>query len=315
LIPTLRHQSLKRLAKLVLASLVLIFLFYFVGLGELLDQLKNLNTIYFILFLLISLPMIWASSVKWSLFLEGSVSVLHLMKLYTISYFINLFAPSTIGGDLARSYSLGNKVNSQAKALSATFFERLTGLLMMLVLSALSLALSPELLKAFGVKVLLFLCLCILGGGLFFLRAFRVFALNIILKLIEPLSSKKGFGKMIAFLEALKEEVSFSNALIFKSFLWSAVFHALTIVNTYLAGKSVGIENLDLLSLGAVVPMVLLILTIPITPGGLGVQEGAFVFLLTKVGMTSPEALAISLILRLKNIIIAGVGGLLMLRR
>jgi len=313
--PSLQHRSIKRLAKVLLAGIVLFSLFKYVGISALLEQITNIDRFYFCLFLFISLPMIWASSVKWALFVDPEVSVLHLMKLYTISYFVNLFAPSTIGGDLARSISLGGKLKNQAKALSATFFERLTGLIMMLVLSAASLIYSPELLRAFGLEVLFFLILCIVLGSLFFLRAFRVFSLNMLLKFLNTLPRIRGMDKLSRFLEALKEEISFSNTLIFKSFLWSAVFHGLTIVNTYLAGKTIGAENLNLLSLGAVVPMVLLVLTLPITPGGLGVQEGAFVFLLTKVGVSSPEALAISLILRLKNLIIAGVGGLLFLKK
>lgn len=311
----IRHPNIKRIAKVLLAILVLAFIFKYVGVSALLEQLGEIDCFYFFLFLLISIPMIWASSVKWALFIDSEVNVAHLMKLYTISYFVNLFAPSTIGGDLARSISLGTKLKSQAKALSATFFERLTGLIMMLVLSALSLALSPELLQAFGVKVFLFLILCILLGSLFFLRTFRVFALNIASKPLQYVPKIKGISKLNAFIESLKDEVSFSNQVLFKSFIWSAVFHALTIINTYLAGKAIGVEHLNLISLGAVVPMVLLILTVPITPGGLGVQEGAFIFLLTKVGMSSPEALAISLILRLKNLIIAGIGGLLLLRK
>ncbi len=313
--PANKKQSMKRLVKILLAGLFLLVLFKSVGFGALVEQLENINYIYFSLFLFISLPMIWASCMKWALFLDDQVKVVSLMRLYIISYFVNLFAPSTIGGDVARSFGLGKKINSQSKALAATFFERLTGLLTMLALSAVSLICSKELLQAFGYYVLFFLLITLFIGGLFFVHGVRVVMLNIVLKMLSLASKFPGYIKIKTFFESLKEEVSFSGRVIFKSFLWSAVFHGLTIINTYLAGKSIGVENLDMLSLTAVVPMVLLVLTIPLTPGGLGVQEGAFVFLLTKVGISSPEALAISLLLRLKNLILSGVGGLLLMRR
>lgn len=306
---------MKRLVKILLAGLFLLVLFRSVGIGALVEQLENINYLYFSLFLFISLPMIWASCMKWALFLDSQVKVISLMRLYTISYFVNLFAPSTIGGDVARSFGLGKKINNQSKALAATFFERLTGLLMMLALSAASLIYSKDLLEAFGGYLLIALLFALVLGGLFFLHSVRIIMLNIVLKTMGLASGIPGYNKTRAFLESLKEEVSFSKMVILKSFIWSTVFHGLTIINTYLAGKSIGVQNLDMLSLTAVVPMVLLVLTIPLTPGGIGVQEGAFVFLLTKVGISSPEALAISLLLRLKNLILSGIGGLLLLNK
>lgn len=306
--------KIRGLLRVIFAALLVWILSNNISFDELRSQLVDINIYYFVLFLFISLPMIWASCVKWSLFLEGEVSILSLMRLYTMSYFVNLFAPSTLGGDVARSVGLGKKIENQKKALIATFFERLTGLLMMLGLSALSLILNGELLQAFGIKVLVVLLWLIFVGSLLFFARVRLGIVNV----LEFLSKYLGgliAGKLLKLFSEAKKEIIFPRGVIIKSFLWAFVFHALTIINTYLAGKCIGVQNLSFLSLTAVVPMVLLVLTVPLSPGGLGVQEGAFVFLLSQVGIPPAQGLAISLLLRLKNLILSGIGGLLLVFR
>jgi uncharacterized membrane protein YbhN (UPF0104 family) len=93
----------------------------------------------------------------------------------------------------------------------------------------------------------------------------------------------------------------------------SFLFHLLTVVNTYAAGWAIGWESPNFGGLFVVVPLILLVSMIPITPSGLGLTEGAFVFFLQRVGATEVEGLGVALVLRAKVVIIAAVGGLLWL--
>ena len=99
--------------------------------------------------------------------------------------------------------------------------------------------------------------------------------------------------------------------LLFRALLLSLFFHCLTVVNTYLAARAVGWENPDIGGLFMVVPLVLLVSMAPITPSGLGIQEGAFLFLLRRIGATEAEGLGVGLILRAKVFLLALVGALI----
>jgi uncharacterized protein (TIRG00374 family) len=99
-------------------------------------------------------------------------------------------------------------------------------------------------------------------------------------------------------------------ALLTRALMLSVLFHLLTIVNTVAVGAAVGWEQIPWRGLLVVVPLILLVGAIPISPQGLGIQEGAFVYFLQAVGATSGQALAIALVLRAKSYFLAILGGL-----
>ena len=62
-----------------------------------------------------------------------------------------------------------------------------------------------------------------------------------------------------------------------------------------------------------VVPLVLLVSMVPLTPAGIGIQEGAFLFFLQRIGATEAQGLGVGVVLRAKVMVIAMLGGLLWL--
>ncbi len=68
------------------------------------------------------------------------------------------------------------------------------------------------------------------------------------------------------------------------------------------------IEDIQKFNFFVVLPIVLLIGAVPITPNGLGLQEGAYFFFLQQLGATPDQAVAISLALRAKAYLLAVIG-------
>ena len=85
----------------------------------------------------------------------------------------------------------------------------------------------------------------------------------------------------------------------------------LTVYNTLLSATAVGWDSASVSGLFVVVPLVLLVSILPLTPNGVGLQEGAFLFFLERVGASRPEALAVGVVLRAKVTILGGIGGVL----
>jgi len=61
-----------------------------------------------------------------------------LFSYYLIGQFYNLFLPTSVGGDVVRSYQLGKYSGSQSNALASVFVERYTGVLVLLLVAGIA---------------------------------------------------------------------------------------------------------------------------------------------------------------------------------
>lgn len=93
--------------------------------------------------------------------------------------------------------------------------------------------------------------------------------------------------------------------------LWSFAYHGFAVLNTYAAARAIGWNAPSMGELFVVVPLVLILSTIPLTPSGWGIQEGAFFYFLQRIGGTEAQSLGVGLVLRAKTLIIAALGGIL----
>lgn len=312
-----KSNTTARLLRVALAVGILAVLLWFVGLQDLISVFEEVDLWYLFLLLALSVVMIWASCLKWRLFIRASgaeVSLGHLMRLYTIGYFFNTFTPSYVGGDLARSYHLGAHISNQRDAFVATFLERFTGLLAMSFLGVCFVFIGAEVAAGLSTAILLvgaaslllaLVCFSEKVGN--FLFAFTDSVLNKFSSLPLVPQMRQGFEKLNVGLRAARGNVP----LLFHALLLSLFFHCLTVLNTYLAARAIGWEQPNLAGLFVAVPLVLLVSMLPLTPSGLGVQEGAFLFLLKRVGATETQGLAVGLLLRAKTLLLALVGALL----
>ncbi len=295
--------------KLILAISLLCVLVFYVGGNEIWKVFLNVQWQYIILLFLMSAVLIYASCLKWQLFIKNEgkkVSVLYLMKLYTISYFFNFFTPSNVGGDAMRSYKLGKFLDNQAHAFASTILERLTGMLAMCLLAIFALFFTDTgnytlLIILISIPVFIVSLSC-------FLEKPRELVFGIAYKLCPK--------KLLSILSKLDEASKYASGnkkLFFLSIIYSVAFHFLAVINTYLACCALSWPEVSIVDLFLVLPLILIIGGLPLTPNGLGLQEGAFTFFLKSIGATSSLGLAVGLLLRAKVVLLAGLGGILYL--
>lgn len=298
----------------LLGALLLLIVFCLVDTKELVSTLTNISLSYVAYLFLIALLMIWISCVKWRMFLRSQgadADIFFLMRLYTIGYFVNTFTPSFIGGDIVRSLHLGDRVTNKRDAYIATFLERFTGLLAMASLGVLFVAFGAN--ATAGVETAILL----VGFGALSL-ALVVFcppAMTITLRMLRQLlrmvpqialraNVEKFTEKMIDAAQAAQARP----LLLVKAMGLSFIFHILTVINTQAAALAVGWHDVNLAGLFVVVPLVLLVGMAPVTPSGIGIQEGAFLFFLQRIGGSKAESLGVGIVLRAKVIVIALLG-------
>ena len=96
--------------------------------------------------------------------------------------------------------------------------------------------------------------------------------------------------------------------LILKALALSYLYHTFTVINVIATGYVVGWVNPPVSDLFVALPLVLLISALPLTPNSLGIQEGAYFYFLTGLGASNSSALAIGLVLRAKQYVLALIG-------
>jgi uncharacterized protein (TIRG00374 family) len=265
--------------------------------------------------LLISLTMVWISSLKWGLFLRdrgARIGQSRLFGLYLIGYFFNNFLPSSVGGDGVRAFMAGREIASQAASFASVILERATGVLALIALASL-LALFDERLLANPIISLT------LGGGL----AGAAVALAVFFR---PRLLRAGIDRLrrapplLARLagrgERLADEVlrfRHRHRLLLLSLLYSVAFHLMAGLNVYVSCWTIGFPP-PLLDIFVITPVILLLTMLPVSPNNLGWWEWCFSVLLLEAGATAAEGLAVALTIRGVTLVIALAGGVLFLR-
>ena len=252
--------------------------------------------------------MVLVSALKWKVlvdFLGGTTSLLKLYGLYLVGYYTNLLLPSYLGGDVVRSYYVGKSVG-QSSAAAATVLERYTGIVAVIILALIS---SFILDSVNWVMRLWILLLCL---GILFISVVTLSKKFSLLVRKIPFGKSSSAQKIFNTFDKLTDGfrlVASNRNLLLEVFLLSFLFHGLTVINTLACAYAVGWQNPPFWGLSMVIPTILIISAIPVSPQGIGIQEGAFVFFLTHVGATAEQALGIALILRAKSYVLAIFGG------
>lgn len=309
MINKLEHYSsaTRWLLRTALASALVLVLLYIVPTQALLVALTQVSVVDIFILSAISIALISVSVWKWRLFLQHlgiESSFGRLFALYLLGYFVNVFTPSFIGGDVVRSLAISSEVN-RSHAVSATILERYTGVVAMLLMA---------------------LCACCIAHGVTREIVMVVLAASVGCIMVTWMIVT-GWLARLTVLRRLPQSVGRIINKIHQGFVWgvsdrsllckglglSVVFHLLTIVNTAAVGVAVGWSDIPWGGLLVVVPLILIVGAVPVSPQGLGIQEGAFVFFLHSVGATTGQALAIALVLRAKSYLLALCGGIIWL--
>lgn len=300
--------------KVTVGIMLLIGLFFWIGdVREISEMFSNFRYKYLFVLLVLAVVLIWVSCVKWDLFIKErgfKVSMLRLMNLYVIGMFFNNFFPSTVGGDLARSYLLGCQTKSQSQSSASVFLERFTGLIALVFLALLFSVINFNLIQqpiiAISIASMSFLCLLL-------------FVLIVNKKLARLLFQRfKAIpiaNKILLKLESIHVEISFfknRHGLLVKSIIYSIIFHLLTSVNVYLCCLSLNFTP-SFLDIAVITPIILLLTIIPVSPGNIGVWEWSFSFLLLEAGAGKTQGLGIALTLRGISMLVSLIGGILFL--
>jgi uncharacterized protein (TIRG00374 family) len=262
------------------------------------------------------------TTLRWHRLLRAlgiGMSFRRAFALNMVGAFYNTFMPGSTGGDLLKAYYAAKAApQRRTAAVMSVIIDRVLGLLALIILGGSMAAIqyassndrtdptSRACLQVAMIAATLLSC-ALLGLWLIYspwLR--RVFLINLILQRV-PMKDK--VEKVIEVLRLYRERP----ALILWAVLVTIPVHATVVVSAMFAGKAFDLP----LSSGyyfIVVPVVVLVGAIPISPQGVGVMEAFAYFLTRQQGATVNQALALTMSIRLVQIAFNLLGGLFVLR-
>ena len=291
-----------KIAKIVVSTGILLFLFYQIDPATLLDQFLNLSVYVFLLAFGLLFSQSLLSAYKWQIILKTEglwAPYLYLLKSYLIGNFLSLFLPSSFGGDVYRIYALKKYSPDNFQNTSSVLFDRITGLFALLSISLFSFA---------------FFYKSVLDERIYLVYTFVIATFIVMTSRWFLRFSEKYPSKLIQF--PRKILLSFSryksNLYILAIILFiSLVFQSNIVLLNKVFAMALNIE-IDLLYLYMIIPLVFLTEALPISINGLGVREGTLVVFMQQAGFSTEQGLALGLlVISARYLYIVPLGGIL----
>jgi uncharacterized protein (TIRG00374 family) len=308
----LRDKLLTILKVLVSLGLVT-YLLWKVDVAQVWLILARANQLLLLLALFLYLGAISANALKWYILLLAQrieVPFASVLAYTFVGAFFSNILPTNVGGDVVRGYGLARRTEQAAEAAISVVVDRVVGLMAFMsaaVASAAVVVFFTGRKDLEGVELAALVGLIAIGGGFAVLlsrrvraRAERLFCWS----LLAPLAPL--YGRLSEALAAYR----YSYKALALAFCASLLTLLLSNLVNYCLAEALG-GGIPLLYIFLFNPLVGFILLVPISVGGLGVNQGAYVFLYGLVGVPQRLALAVSLLMQTVIYISSLPGGVL----
>ncbi len=246
------------------------------------------------------------SAVRWQQVLHamGQRTALRpLVSLCLAGQFVSNVLPTTIGGDVLRVSRLSKDNGASADTFASVVLERLTGWLVLPLITFFGLAVNPGL-RELGRATAI--ALGVAAGTLVALVLLLVAADHP--RLGGRFSAGVGWRRFVGAvhdgLAQLRTHPRAAAGLVLAGLAYQLVLCAAALM----VAAALGFGWLGFTPLLAFFPAVLIAQVLPIGISGLGVREGAFVLFLTPLGVPAEQAVALGLVLYALNLLVSLAG-------
>lgn len=245
------------------------------------------------------------AAVRWQrvLFaLELPTELSPLVSYSLAGLFVGNFLPSTIGGDVLRVVRLSARTGQGPASFASVVVERLTGFIVLPVITLVALAVHPELL---GLGAASRFALGASGTTLALLVV--IVALGVNPRLGTRLAGTSSWLRFAGAVHLGLERIRRHPAAAGSVFAAAFAYQLCLVLSAWLAAHALGI-HLGWAAAMAFIPVVLIAQVLPFSVAGLGLREGALVVLLSPLGVANHQAVALGLLLYGMNVLISLLG-------
>lgn len=305
----------------ILLSLSLIgFLFYSIDTQETLDILARGQISYLLIALIVALGDRILMAYKWNILLKAKsvrIPLFNVTGTYLATTFLGLFLPATVGGDALRAYAVSKDGHKASDVISSIIVERALGFVALFMFVTVSIILSIFVFGQnffAGIWNLFWVFLALLVGS------FTAITLSLNDSFLNRFSAwldqrpakfkdHKITRKLMEVYQSYQSYRGNAAQLVIFTIL-SLVENLFPLLWTYFLASAFNIE-VPLLYFFILTPIVLVLVRLPISFDGFGIQEGTFVYFLAFIGVAQSEALLLGLASHIIAIVSVLPGGVL----
>ncbi len=246
------------------------------------------------------------SALRWQQVLAAlglRTGIRRLLSHYLAGQFVANLLPTTIGGDVLRVTRLSRDNGASQPSFASVVLERLTGWLVLPVLTLAGFVLNPGLTHLGSATAVALAVAGVTLAGLVALTGV-VAAERFGGRLAAREGWRRFLGAIHVGLDQLRHRPSAAMGVLAVGFAYQLV----VVLAALMAARSLGMEQAGPTALLAFFPAVAIAQVLPISISGLGVREGAFVLFLSPLGVATEEAIALGLLLYLLNLAVSLLG-------
>ncbi len=236
----------------------------------------------------------WLSCWRWQIVLRSYgylIPISNLLSDYFAGMFVSIFLPGSIGGDVYRVYRVNQTIKDPEVSLASVFLERFAGLAAVFALALLGLPPAFRIVGRWDIILLFIVCVGLISGGFLLIVSPRL------LIWAEPWLEKLRLGGLAVRLAKiqiiLRKFLQHRRALALAMGI-SLIIQLAIIYYQYLLAQQLKIP-ITYLELLVFTPISIVVTLLPISLGGLGVQEGLWAYLFNRIGLTADQAVLLSL--------------------
>jgi hypothetical protein len=283
--------------RLVIGLGLLAFMLRKVDFIELNSLFASLQLSYLLLALIVRTMDRLLTTYRWKLLLKTkaiSLPYWALLKIDFLSIFCGWVLPSSAGGDIVRGYSLYKLTSKPAEAISSITVDRLISTLSLLLIASLcSLIYYPTVSQGGVLNNNLIIMITFLFIGILILLWNGPFLKRKLPK-IKFLEDNKIGGKVRVLYRSFLDYRTYKIVL-FGVLILAFISQIIRILIPYFFSLALGF-SIPIVYFFLFIPLIIFLSQIPISIGGIGIREGAFLYFFSLIGVSSTEVLALPIL-------------------
>lgn len=213
-----------------------------------------------------------------------------VLNYFLAGQFVGNFLPTTVGGDILRVSRMGTEIRDHSSAFASVVIERLTGWLVLPLITLLTFAFNPGLVSTKGGIIALGLAI-----GTLFLLSLTIYLAE------HPrfggrLRGESGVTRSLAAVHRGLKIFRKGPTAMLRLLAVAVAFQMCLVISVVCIAHAVDIR-LGLTVWFAFIPMVFIAQVLPVAIGGIGVREAALVLFLGNFGVSSGQSVVLGLLM------------------
>lgn len=306
-------KNVKTFLKIAGTSILLFFIFKQIDISQVLGVIKNSNPFWIICALLMFFLVFIFSVIRLNILLNvglgQKISFWVVFIFSWIGMFFNLVLPGQMGGDIVKLFKISKHSGQTIKSTAAVIIDRIIGLNTLILLAAAALLFSHYSINISIVRnAIIFL----------FISSLAFYFIIFNKTIVQKLKILKVFAKWLKIDHLTKEiYLSFNYyknhpRALRNTFLISMTSNIVSFISSYMMFRAVDV-NISIIYFFILMPLIGMISILPVALSGIGLQDGAYIFFFSQLGISPAKILGISILSHIFRFGIGLIGGLIYL--